>query len=149
MLKLGRIPDRTPVKLTILIPPELNEALKDYAAAYQEAYGPSEPVAELVPAMLASFIETDRAFMRARQPRGQGGAKGERGSRLRRWHLSPSGFPARRPCSGSADRLCTCSSRPRRSKRLRSVERRLCQWRASRRSSRRAGHLRHDRGGTS
>lgn len=72
MLKLRRIPDRTPVKLTILVPPELNEALKNYAAAYQETYGTSEPIAELVPAMLASFIGSDRAFLRARQARGQG-----------------------------------------------------------------------------
>jgi hypothetical protein len=67
MLKLARIPDRTPVKLTIVIPPELNDALKDYAAAYQEAYGTGEPVTELVPAMLASFIDSDRDFARARQ----------------------------------------------------------------------------------
>ena len=67
MLKLTRIPDRTPVRLTILVPPELNEALRDYAAAYQEAYGTSAPVAELVPAMLASFIEGDRDFARFRQ----------------------------------------------------------------------------------
>ena len=69
MLKLARIPDRTPVKLTILVPPELNEALAEYAAAYQEAYGAAEPVAEIVPAMLASFIESDREFARARQAR--------------------------------------------------------------------------------
>jgi hypothetical protein len=69
MLKLARIPDRTPVKLTIQISPELNAALHDYAAAYQEAYGASEPVTELVPAMLASFIETDRGFVRAREAR--------------------------------------------------------------------------------
>ena len=69
MLKLARIPDRTPVKLTIIVPPELNDALNDYAAAYQEAYGASESVAGLVPAMLTSFIESDREFMRARQTR--------------------------------------------------------------------------------
>lgn len=69
MLKLGRIPDRTPVKLTILVPPELNAALSDYADAYREAYGASAPVAELVPAMLASFIESDREFSKKRQRR--------------------------------------------------------------------------------
>jgi hypothetical protein len=72
MLKLARIPDRTPVKLTILVPPELDHVLKDYAAAYEAAYGVGAPVAELVPAMLASFIESDRAFVRTRQARGQG-----------------------------------------------------------------------------
>jgi hypothetical protein len=75
MLKLARIPDRTPVKLTILVSPELNEALQAYSAAYQEAYGTSEPVAELVPAMLASFIESDREFARGRQARRQGKAE--------------------------------------------------------------------------
>lgn len=75
MLKLARIPDRTPVKLTFLVPPELNEALKDYAAAYQEAYGAGAPIAELVPAMLASFIEGDREFVRGRQSRAQGRAR--------------------------------------------------------------------------
>lgn len=69
MLKLSRLPDRTPVKLTITIPPDLNEALKSYAAAYEAAYGTNEPVAELVPAMLASFIESDREFARSRQGR--------------------------------------------------------------------------------
>jgi hypothetical protein len=75
MLKLARIPDRTPVKLTIHIPPELNEALNDYAAAYQAAYGAIAPVAELVPAMLASFIEGDREFVRGRQARSPGRAR--------------------------------------------------------------------------
>lgn len=75
MLKLARIPDRTPVKLTILVPPELNEALQDYAAAYQAAYGASAPVAELVPFMLASFIDSDREFARGRQTRRLGKVK--------------------------------------------------------------------------
>lgn len=75
MLKLARIPDRTPVKLTVLVPPELHETLIAYAGAYEEAYGASVPAAELIPAMLASFLESDREFCRSRQsPRkGRGG----------------------------------------------------------------------------
>ncbi len=69
MLKLARIPDRTPVKLTVAVPPELNQALTDYAELYRETYGQSEPVQELIPAMLASFLESDKAF--ARRRRGQ------------------------------------------------------------------------------
>lgn len=74
MLKLRKIPDTTPVKLAILLPPELNEALNAYAAAYQDAYGASVPVAELVPAMLAAFVEGDRDFCRGRRtpPKGKG-----------------------------------------------------------------------------
>ncbi len=65
-LKLARLPDRTPVKLTISVPPDLHSALIDYAALYAEAYGREEPVIELIPAMLTSFLESDRAFMRSR-----------------------------------------------------------------------------------
>lgn len=67
MLKLARIPDRTPVKLTILVSPDLHKALTDYSAAYREAYGADQPVTELVPAMLTAFLESDREFIRARQ----------------------------------------------------------------------------------
>lgn len=70
MLKLARIPDRTPVKLTILVSPELIEALKAYAALYAEAYGREEPVAELIPAMLAAFLESDRGFAKKRRSKG-------------------------------------------------------------------------------
>lgn len=65
-LKLPRLPDRTPVKLTISITPDLKTTLDDYARAYAETYGREEPVTELIPAMLTSFVESDRAFMRSR-----------------------------------------------------------------------------------
>ena len=65
-LKLGKLPDRVPVKLTVAIMPDLHQALQDYAALYAQTYGSQEPVAELIPAMLASFLESDRAFARRR-----------------------------------------------------------------------------------
>lgn len=68
-LKLARLPDRTPVKMTINIPPELNRALGAYAEMYAEAYGEPEPVQELVPAMLAAFLDSDRAFSARRKRR--------------------------------------------------------------------------------
>jgi hypothetical protein len=65
-LKLDRLPDRTPVKLALTISPELNKALHDYADAYQAAYGQAETVADLVPYILAAFLESDRSFARGR-----------------------------------------------------------------------------------
>lgn len=65
-LKLPKLPDRTPVKLTINIAPDLNQALSDYARVYSEVYGQSEMVTDLVPYMLRSFLEGDRAFLKAR-----------------------------------------------------------------------------------
>jgi hypothetical protein len=65
-LKLARIPDRTPVKLTIAMLPDVHQALEDYARVYADAYGREVPVTELVPAILTTFLESDRGFARAR-----------------------------------------------------------------------------------
>jgi len=61
-LRLARLPDRTPVKIGIVVLPELNDRLSAYAAAYAEAYGVAEPVVELIPAMLGAFLDSDREF---------------------------------------------------------------------------------------
>ena len=65
-LKLAKLPDRTPIKLAITITPDLNQGLQRYAALYASAYGCEAPVTELVPAMLAAFLDSDRAFSRAK-----------------------------------------------------------------------------------
>lgn len=65
--RLPRLPDRKPVKMTISLPPELHRALSDYAELYKEVYGKSEPVQELIPAMLGSFLNGDRRFARRRR----------------------------------------------------------------------------------
>jgi len=72
-LRLRKLPQRAPVKLTISLSPELSRALDDYAAAYEAAYGEHETVAELVPFIIESFLRTDRAFSKSRKqkPRGQ------------------------------------------------------------------------------
>jgi hypothetical protein len=65
-LKLARLPDRTPVKLAITVTPDLHLMLQQYAALYAEAYGREESIAELIPAMLVSFLDSDRGFVRSR-----------------------------------------------------------------------------------
>jgi hypothetical protein len=69
-LRLPKLPDRTPVKIAISVAPDLNQALLDYAALYGDVYGQTESVPDLIPAMLATFLDGDRAF--ARRRRGQG-----------------------------------------------------------------------------
>ena len=66
-LKLGKLPDRTPVKITIALNPDLNQALGDYAAIYRAKYGEAESVAELIPFMLGAFLEGDKGFAKARK----------------------------------------------------------------------------------
>lgn len=66
-LRIGKLPDRTPVKITFSAWPDLNQALSDYAAFYEQTYGEAETVAELVPFMLDSFLGGDRAFAKYRK----------------------------------------------------------------------------------
>jgi hypothetical protein len=68
-IKLAKLPDRTPIKLTVAVLPELHQRLGAYAAAYSNAYGSEEPIVELIPAMLAAFLDSDREFARgSRKP---------------------------------------------------------------------------------
>jgi hypothetical protein len=68
-LKLAKLPDRTPVKITITLSPDLNRSLHAYAELYRERYGEAESVAELIPYILTSFLESDRGFARSRRTR--------------------------------------------------------------------------------
>ncbi len=66
-LKLARLPDRTPVKITMTVSPELHRMLQGYADFYAKTYGSEETVAELCPYMLQAFMEADRGFQKARR----------------------------------------------------------------------------------
>ena len=71
-IKLAKLPDRTPVKITIAVMPELNRMLQAYAELYRERYGEAEPVPVLIPAMLESFLKSDLAFSKAWREQGRG-----------------------------------------------------------------------------
>jgi hypothetical protein len=68
-LALPKLPDRNPVKRTIVCEPELNKALEEYALLYRETYGETESVDTLMPFMLAAFLTKDRAFILFRKTR--------------------------------------------------------------------------------
>lgn len=68
-LKLPKLPDRTLVKITISVMPEVFEALNAYADAYEVSYGRRESVADLIPFMLDRFLAGDRGFAKARSAR--------------------------------------------------------------------------------
>ena len=72
MLKLAKLPDRTPVKITITVMPDLNRALADYAALYRETYGEKADVTDLIPFMLDAFLASDRTFAKSRKATGEG-----------------------------------------------------------------------------
>jgi len=64
-MRLPKLPDRTPVKLTTTLPPALAARLRSYADFYAETYGAREEVADLVPFMLEAFLDGDAEFRRA------------------------------------------------------------------------------------
>jgi len=69
-LKLAKLPDRKPVRMTISLSAELATQLREYADAYRECYGETEDVATLVPFMLATFLRDDRSLRpQSRKPR--------------------------------------------------------------------------------
>ncbi|TWB48253.1 DUF2274 domain-containing protein [Nitrospirillum viridazoti] len=67
MLKLAKLPDRTPVRLTVTLSPDLNQRLLGYASLYRATYGQAEEVAELIPYMLDAFLDSDRTYAKARK----------------------------------------------------------------------------------
>jgi hypothetical protein len=66
-LKLDKLPDRDPAKISFTASAELKAALNDYAELYRCTYGQKESVADLIPFMLEAFIDADAGFKRARK----------------------------------------------------------------------------------
>lgn len=67
-LKLQRLPDRTPVKLTITITPDLKKSLDAYLTLYRTVHEDRDAgLGDIIPAMLEHFLAGDRAFAKARK----------------------------------------------------------------------------------
>ncbi|WP_339862552.1 DUF2274 domain-containing protein [Paremcibacter congregatus] len=66
-LKLSKLPKRTPVRISATFPPEIHAALIDYAHIYEQNYGVKEKIEDLVPYIIASFLDTDNGFKKARR----------------------------------------------------------------------------------
>lgn len=94
-MRLPKLPDRTPVKLTTTLSPHLAARLRDYADFYAETYGVREEVANLVPFMLEAFLDGDADFRRVNRA---GGAKGTSGGEAQYSSNQPA---SKRPGAGS------------------------------------------------
>ena len=66
-LKLNAVPDDRPVKITVELPATVNRDLADYADVLGRETGQKIDPAKLIAPMLARFMSTDRAFLRARR----------------------------------------------------------------------------------
>jgi hypothetical protein len=72
-LKLTAVPDDRPVKLTVELPAPVHRDLVAYAEVLGRQSGQNIEPAKLIPPMLARFISTDRAFVRAQREKRQSG----------------------------------------------------------------------------
>ncbi len=68
-LKLSGVPDDKPVKLSVELPAAIHRDLASYAEILSRTTGQAVDPAKLVAPMLARFMSTDRAFLRARRER--------------------------------------------------------------------------------
>lgn len=66
-LRIGKLPDLTPVKLTVSLEPRVHQMLEDYARIYGDNYGETVKPADLIPSMIIGFLATDNGFKRARK----------------------------------------------------------------------------------
>ena len=68
-LKLSAVSEDRPVKLTVELPAAVHRDLVTYADLLARESGQKIEPAKLVAPMLARFMSTDRAFVRARRQR--------------------------------------------------------------------------------
>lgn len=68
-LRLGRIEDEKPVKLTVELPVATLRTLTEYARLHAQEHGLQDalPVERLIGPMIERFMATDREFARKRQ----------------------------------------------------------------------------------
>ncbi|MBL1418910.1 MAG: DUF2274 domain-containing protein [Alphaproteobacteria bacterium] len=66
-LKLSKLPKRTPVKISIVLSPKTHDSMVDYARIYENTYGSKESIEELIPFIIASYLDNDHAFKKARK----------------------------------------------------------------------------------
>lgn len=69
-LRLGPLPKAETVRVTVTLPAAVKADLDRYAELYAAAYGEPVDAVALVPHMLATFMERDRAFRKAAQASG-------------------------------------------------------------------------------
>jgi hypothetical protein len=68
-MKLAKLPDRTAVKMTIVLTPNIARRLREYADFYAETYGSQEGAAALIPFMLEAFLDSDADFRKTKKDR--------------------------------------------------------------------------------
>lgn len=66
-LKIGPVANRSPVKLSIALAPDIHDALADYARLHAQEFGRDIRLADLAALMIERFLKSDAGFRHARK----------------------------------------------------------------------------------
>lgn len=66
-LKIQKLKDMTPIKMSLTVTPDLMSDLKAYARIYERTYQDTQEPAALIPHMLEAFLATDSGFKKAKK----------------------------------------------------------------------------------
>ena len=64
-IKLGRLPDASTVRVTVVMSVELRAKIDRYACLYSQTWTQEVDAATLIPHMLAQFLANDRVFQKS------------------------------------------------------------------------------------
>ena len=96
-LKLGRLLDDKPVRVTVELPAAVHRDLAAYAETLGRETGNSVEPAKLIAPMVARFMATDRGFAKTRRSRND--TSGERGNIARSTTYDPARPSSPQPAS--------------------------------------------------
>ena len=66
-LKIGPVANRSPVKISIVLAPNIHDALADYARLHAQEFGRDIKLPDLAALMIERFLQSDAGFRRARK----------------------------------------------------------------------------------
>ena len=65
-LKIAKLRDMTPTKMSINVTPDLKSDLDIYARLYERAYCDKQDITNLIPLMLEGFLASDSGFKKTK-----------------------------------------------------------------------------------
>jgi len=66
-LKIGPVANRAPVRFSVVLAPDVHDALADYARLHAQEFGRDIRLPDLAALMIERFLKSDAGFRRARK----------------------------------------------------------------------------------
>ena len=72
-IRLGKLPDASTIRVTIVMPAELKATIDRYAFLYSQTWAQQVDASVLIPHMLTQYLANDRAFQKSERDARQNG----------------------------------------------------------------------------